>query len=262
MSGIQTFTLVAKDPTGFRADLDLTNQMPYFLTEYEGLDAPNAEILSSQMYNMAGAAYNGSHTAMRNIVLNFYMFQEVPRYRNTLYLYFQVGRQVNLEYQQAVTGFGTLTRTIETIVESINFSQFNAPERAKQVIQISLICPDPYLKGAQQTGSTSGAGSVVYSGEAPCGIQFTTSQRNNFSVSVTHSGVTETLTLKNSTYTSLAVDTQKHTIIKNGSTNAINLWEHGSVWLTLKPGSNTVVAKSGTSSVTLSYTYTPLYQGV
>lgn len=243
--------------------LTLASNIPNYYVEFEGLDSPTAEILSSTLYNIPGSVYNGAHTAMRNIVLTVYLFTNVPYYRLQLHEYFRVGTTVKLTYEKTgITTYGTVHREIKGVVEYVQAPQFNAPERAREVVQISLLCPDPYLEGAQVSGTT---GTVQYSGDVECGFQMTIPHLNSLTITAAHGLETDTLTIQNASYTSLLVDTQARTIKKvvSGTTsNAIDLWTHGSVWPRLKPGTNTVTVKSGTSSISQSLTYTPLYQGV
>ena len=258
---IQDFQLVATNDSN--ESIQLTNGMPDFLTEFSGLDTPGTEILSVQQYNLHGAFYNGAHVSSRNIVLNVYIFNDVPRIRQWIYRIFKIGKTVNLYYFKDVPNFGPVIREIDAVVESVHFDIFSEPGRARQQVQISLICTQPFLRGGLQT-SISG-NEFIYNGDADCGIKVTLEQYSDIAISITHGGDVERLDIKDDTFTTLTIDTQERTIIRNRSdviTNAMNLWEHGSVWPKLKPGVNRVRILSGATTLPVDFTYIPLYQGV
>lgn len=130
----------------YEAEMILTGNMNEMLVEYTGLDQPSQTLISSEMYNLPGARYQGSKANVRNIVLNCYLFNNVTYWRTELYKIFRSGENVNLTYEKEGN-----VRKISGIVESVTTPQFDAPNKAKQVVQISIMCFEPYLKAPKTT---------------------------------------------------------------------------------------------------------------
>lgn len=109
----------------------------YQIINIEGLDPPEAEIYTNPVANMNGAKFKSSKLQMRNIVLLIKINGNVEENRINLYKYFATGNWNKLYYTN-----GSREVFIEGYCENINTDLFTI----NQEMQISIVCPNPYLK--------------------------------------------------------------------------------------------------------------------
>lgn len=259
--------------------LVLTDDLREILVEYSGFDPPKSTLLSTLLYNVDGAIYQSSKSDKRAITLSIYIFRNVESWRNRIYDIFRTGNAVTLTYTK-----GTVDRTIKGYVETIETPQFNAPERARQIITIGIVCFSPFWESPEVEVSDSfskEASSATYgiqigtlsnSGDVPCGLRYEVTCESG---SMTDLGVavyTNRLNLLNSSLSAgetLIVDTKDKVIYKTDGTtetNMIGCWDHGNEWLTLSDGeSKAIYVRFKTSAGctgNASASIKPLYQGV
>lgn len=154
------FTLIAENEYG--ESVNLTSDLSEILCEYSGFDPPTSDLLSLSMYNMRGSAYIGSHLQNRAITLTINIFKNVTAWRTNLYKIFRCGHKVTLNYStengasvgsaivgQTVLG-GTVSRSIEGYVETVEVPQFDAPKGSiKEVMQVGIVCFEPCWKSPE-----------------------------------------------------------------------------------------------------------------
>ena len=109
------------------------------MVQYTGLSHPAAVLYTAQIANMNGAMFQSSRLNTRNIVLTFTLLSNIEQNRRIIYRYFRTGGKVTLIYR------GTRNAWIDGYVETMSLDQFKATPH-KQVVQVSIVCPDPLLK--------------------------------------------------------------------------------------------------------------------
>ncbi len=130
------FTLKIENDRG--AVIELTNnEENYQVVKIDGLNPPNVNINSSNYANGDGFYFNSASIPNREVVITVYIRGDIERNRLTLYKYFRNKEWCKIYYQ-------TESRNIfiEGYVRTFEVSPFTQ----KQVAQISIICPNPYLK--------------------------------------------------------------------------------------------------------------------
>lgn len=134
------FTLTAERPDGQR--LNLTEYGSAYNVTYTGLGPVAADVITSSLGLVDGAKLNSARVDKRNIVLTVYISgSTVEAKRLRLYSYFAPKQSVKLYYKNGARDVYT-----EGTVESCEPDQFSAIQR----VQISIICPQPYLIGAEE----------------------------------------------------------------------------------------------------------------
>lgn len=134
------FTLTAERPDGQR--LTLTEYGSAYNVKYSGLGPVGADVITSSLGMVDGAKINSARVDSRNIVLTVYISGgSVEAKRLRLYGFFAPKQNVKLYYKNGARDVYT-----EGIVETCEIDQFSAIQRA----QISIICPQPYLIGAEE----------------------------------------------------------------------------------------------------------------
>lgn len=119
------------------------NQMgsAFTITNIQGLNPPKATINTSASALTDGARFNSSKVEMRTILLAFALEYSAEYNRTVVYDVIKVKRPIRLYYQSTYRDV-----FIDGYVESIQIDYFNK----KQIATVSILCPAPYLKGAQE----------------------------------------------------------------------------------------------------------------
>lgn len=134
------FTLTAERPDGQR--LTLTEYGSAYNVTYSGMGPVAADVITSSLGLVDGAKVNSARVDKRNIVLTVYISgSNVEANRLRLYGFFAPKQAVKLYYKNGARDVYT-----EGIVETCEADQFSAIQR----VQISIICPQPYLIGAEE----------------------------------------------------------------------------------------------------------------
>ena len=122
--------------------LILTGKEPvYQVTKILGLDPPQAQINLTSIVGMDGARYNSAKLETRNIVLTVKINGDAEKNRLDMYRYFRTKEWCRFRYK-------TETRDvfIDGYVENVECDLYSNAETA----QISIICPDPFFKSAEE----------------------------------------------------------------------------------------------------------------
>ena len=106
-----------------------------------GLNPPRAQINLNTVAGMDGAKFNSSKLQTRNIVITLKLNGAVEANRILLYNYFPTKEAVTFYYQNAHRDV-----YIEGWIESVECNFFSNAE----VMQISILCPQPYFKAIDE----------------------------------------------------------------------------------------------------------------
>lgn len=133
------FTLTAERPDGLR--LTLTQFGSAYTVTYTGLGPVVAQVNTASLGMVDGEKFNSARVGRRNVVLTVTISGNVEQNRIRLYQFFGPTKAVKLFYKNGSRDIYT-----EGVVESFECDQFTAMQR----VQISIICPQPYLIGAEE----------------------------------------------------------------------------------------------------------------
>ena len=121
--------------------LELTqNESNFQVVSIEGLNPPNAQINRSTVFGIDGSKYNSARLQERNIVITLKLNGDVEENRLNLYRFFRTTDWCKFHYKNEHRNVH-----IEGYIETVECSLFTSAE----IMQISIICPDPYFKDAQ-----------------------------------------------------------------------------------------------------------------
>lgn len=254
--------IIAENAQG--TQLKFAEHSEYAVTSVTGINPPNANINTSELATMDGSVFNSAFLQNRNIVLTVYPNGNIESARLYLYNFFRTKKYVKLYFKN-----GTRNVWTEGRVESIAVD----PYSDKENLQISVICPNPWLKDVTATEVTlSGATTVQNKSDDEVGIVAT----------VTITGAAQGFTLTNATngqsftvdYTfqsgdKLTLNTRRGekrvSLLRSGSTiNLLNYIDLGSKWVSLEIGNNTLsfTADSGAGNMSCKVSVETVYEGM
>lgn len=269
--------------------LELTNNKNYTVYQIDGLDPPTATINTSTVANFDGTTYNSSRANERNIVIYLSVEGDCEASRIELYKYAKSKRAVRFYYQNDVRNV-----YIDGYVESITISFFEQ----KQVVQLSVICPNPWFKAAsvsmvefsntlplfvfpfayEEAGAPFSEielgtqKSILNNGDIENGVVITLTAQDvvlNPAVYNLTKGETLKLSLEMSAGDTITIDTRRArksiTITRDGATsNIINNLDVGSAWFQLRTGDNvfTYGADEFPENLTCEFVSTDEFEGV
>lgn len=281
------FTLAVENERGER--LELTHRLEYSVVDVQGLTPPNANINTTEMAGGDGSSYNSSSLTNRNIVILLYINSDIERNRQRLYRYFRVKRQCRIHYKNASRNV-----YIDGHVETVEPTMF----KQTQAVQISILCPDPYLKnettslyefswtasyfefpfsipeeGIEFSGSDHVSSvDIINNGENEVGVE----------INLTASGAVlnpKIINVLTGEYFALNVDLDEGDVIKitthrgkkrailykgGEEKNVMNAIASGSTWFKIDLGDNifSYAADLGGQSLAVSFTFTEEFVGV
>ena len=128
------FTLAIENAKGNR--LRLTQNPNYSLVSVDGLNPAKASINTATNANFDGSTYKSSRLDNRNIVIMLAVEGAIEVNRIELYKFIKTKEKIKLYVTNA-----TRDVYIEGYVESMTIGIF----QQKQMVQISIICPNPYF---------------------------------------------------------------------------------------------------------------------
>jgi phage-related protein len=120
-----------------REVLSLMPSNQYVCYQIDGLDVPGIEISKNIVGTIDGALFAQARVGTRNIVIYLDIKDPVEANRIALYRYFTVKRELTIYFKN-----DSRDLMIKGYIESLHFSPF----KNRQVLQISIICLDPYFK--------------------------------------------------------------------------------------------------------------------
>lgn len=255
---MKPFSLFAYHSIYYR--LNLTPDDRSMITEYTGMNPVKADLLSQQIYNRDGALFQASRGQVRNIVLSIYLLRNVEENRAKIIKMFTTGESITLLHTE-----GDRQRAITGYVETIELDRFAQPQKAKQVIQISIMCYDPWFENPEnKTVLSEGDASIEYNGDAPSGMKITFSTNSSSSVRLTlNEDQNIWLDLVGTGTTAddiIVVDTNRHRVWRN-NVNFIETWSPESEWLQLLHGENVLQITNLVNGIRIDYNekYTSIF---
>lgn len=128
--------------------LSITNNANYQLVSVTGLNPPVADINVSEFATSDGGVFNLARVQKRNIVLQIQPFGNLETRRVELYGFMSPKTAITLDIET-----GSRHVTIDGYIESMEID-YNANP---QLVQVSIICPDPFFTDVTQVDVTSPA---------------------------------------------------------------------------------------------------------
>lgn len=116
------------------------HEAKYQLFKIEGLDQPKAQLNISTIFGLDGGLFNSSRLETRNIVIYIRINGEVEQNRLELYRFFKTK-----EFCRFYFANGSRNVYADGYVDSAPCPIFTNSE----IIQVSIICPNPYLIGVE-----------------------------------------------------------------------------------------------------------------
>lgn len=120
----------------YKQQLNLTYNKDYF-AKVTGLTPGGATINTTKVAMQDGAKFNSSTLNTRNLVLTIYPRRNVEHSRINVYQYIQLKKYIKVYLKN-----DTRNVWIEGYVESFEGDLYEFP----QMLQVSIICPNPYFK--------------------------------------------------------------------------------------------------------------------
>lgn len=117
------------------------NEENYQIISITGLTPPSSQINTSKIAGLDGTQFNSSTLNERNIVITIKINGDVEKNRINLYSFFR-----NKEWCKFYYKNGTRDVYIEGYVESFDGDLFTN----REIMQISILCPNPYFKDAEE----------------------------------------------------------------------------------------------------------------
>lgn len=113
----------------------------YTITDISGLSPADATINTNATALLDGAIFNSSKVNMRQLLINFVIEENAEANRLEVYSVIQPKKPITVYYQSDLTDV-----FINGYVESVNVGHFEP----KQSVTVSILCPSPYWKNAQE----------------------------------------------------------------------------------------------------------------
>lgn len=118
------------------------NELAYQVLKIEGLTPPNASIHTNVNANAHGASFKSSKIEPRNLVIQLKPRGNIEENRLRLYEYFATSDWCKVYFRN-----NNRNVAIEGYVESIESDLFTN----NQVMQISILCPEPFFKDVEDS---------------------------------------------------------------------------------------------------------------
>ncbi|MBP5411496.1 MAG: phage tail family protein [Lachnospiraceae bacterium] len=132
---------------------ELTHNRRYAIMSVSGLLLPQCDINTTPAGTQDGDEYSSSRLNRRNIVINMVLQGDIEANRQQLYTIFPLHSPVTVFFRTANRDL-----QIDGYLEIIDGSPFEKRES----VQISIVCPDPYFRDAQEiTAQTTGGACVL-----------------------------------------------------------------------------------------------------
>lgn len=145
------------------------NESQFQVFKIDGLNPPNANINFTDIAGMDGARFNSSKLETRNLVIYIKLCGDVEANRILLYQYFSTKESCKFYYKN-----GQRDVFIEGYVQTVEVTPFTN----NQIMQVSLICPQPYFKSIDEV--VADISKLVFD------FQFPFSINNNVPVTISH----------------------------------------------------------------------------
>lgn len=142
------------------------NESNYQIINIGGLNPPSAQINTTKIAGMDGTRFNSASLNQRNIVFTIRLQGDIETNRLYLYSFFRSKEPCKIYYKNHSRDV-----YIEGYVETVECDLFTNNE----IMQISVLCPNPYFKGMEEIitdiSKTVGAFSFPFAIDPP-GVAF------------------------------------------------------------------------------------------
>lgn len=243
----------------------LTGNSNYQVVSISGITPPKATINTTRLATQDGSIFNSSFLQNRNIVMKIQPVRNIEQSRLNLYKFFKVKNYVKLSFR-------TSRRTVwtEGYVESLEIDLNENPQFA----QISIICPDPWLKAEDPiiTLFDEGSATVNNPSDETSGAVFELQATGEVVVPEIINTTTMESFAINKTMANgdkIILNTRRGEkglwFVHNGEiTNIINYMIHGSSWISLRSGENflDISAQDGDANLGGNIMLEPIFEGV
>lgn len=267
----------------------LSQNPNYTITNITGLNPPSANINTAVNANFDGATFKSSRLNTRNIVITMKIEGAAETNRIALYNFIKAKQACKLYFKNE-----TRDVYISGYVESMQIGIFDK----KEVVQVSIICPNPYfidVTNAKNTFSSiinlfqfpfaieeegipfssidiEGTVNVINSGDIDTGMLIEFAATGEVVNPALYKISTSEFIKLNTTMQAgdvIQVNTEKgqKSVVKVSGgvkTNILNVLDSASTWLTLDSGDNvmTFTATTGAVYLSCSVSHNDLYEGV
>lgn len=243
----------------------LTQNTSQMVVEFDGFESVPASSLTLDSYNIPGAVYQGSKYQPRPMTLTIYFTSKSYYSSNidSLIQFFKTGQEAFLIYGDQINN---LKYAITAVIESLTLPRFNSPSKGWLAMQIGLVAYNPFWRAAGLASTVTHAFNTSFSinntGNVEMPVSISIASGTAISNPVITLNSTDTLSLTGSFSAEIEINTEDRTIIYNNA-NGIQYWTHGSKWLKLPPGTNTITfSADATSTRSTTITYRPMFTGV
>lgn len=280
------FQLIAENR--YKEQLELTNNESYVVTSVDGIDPPDSNINTSKFAGLDGSVYNSSTVGNRKITITLSVNSPAEDNRINLYNFFKAKEAVRLYIKNGRRDVYT-----DGYVQQYPIGFFDK----KQVVQISIICPNPFLIAREESMTEFSnverlftfpfsiqepipfsefdafiEKNIINGGDIDTGAVFELHSKGEVVDPVvynTSTGAFFGVNIEMQKGDTIVIDTRqkqkKVSLIRQGKTsNIIGKMMEGSTWLTLRTGSNLLATRCKQSPEKLIATCDAraLYQGV
>lgn len=217
------------------------------ITKIDGLGPTIAAINTTQIGLNPGARFDSVHIDYRNIVIEFYVINNVSDNLSALYSVIQTGTKTIMQLKN---------KLIDGYIESIEIDRANNPVKG----QISMICPNPSFYSAAKNISLSATDFISYTGNQATGFKLyltaKTAVKNPY-ISINANKKTKKSVLNISLSAGDVLELSSETGSKSASIASKKVYPYTGafIWPELQPGDNTITigAESGTVTAKIMY---------
>lgn len=133
------FEVIVENKKGNK--LSFVQNTDYAITKITGLGPPDAVINTVNVGSFDGERFNSSKVGMRNIVMTIAILGDIEANRIALYSIFKSKQWIRFYYKNGIRDV-----YIDGYIESAPIDLFTQ----NQEVQISILCPEPYFKNAEE----------------------------------------------------------------------------------------------------------------
>lgn len=283
------FSLTLENKNGDQLSFGMGS--PFTIEDIQGLNPPDATINTSQISLIDGGKYNSAKVNMRQLLIAFAIEYSASYNRIQVYSVLKSKQWIRMYYTGDYRDV-----YIDGYIESIGVSHF----AMKQVVTVSILCPEPYFKSAQDVVdelkniinsfhfpfSSTAAPQIVFGyfsndvgitveneGDVECGMIIELYARSPITNPKIYNYITQDFIGVNYSMEAadlIRIDTRKGhktvTLLRDGAeTNLFNYVMPNSTWLQLAAYGSTFVYEvaSGTlGDLLVTFTHSNLYEGV
>lgn len=224
------------------------------ITKIDGLGPTTAAINTTQIRLNPGARFDSVHIDYRNIVIEFYVINNVSDNLNELYSVIQTGSKIV---------FLLNNKLADGYVESIEIDRTNNPVKG----QISIICPDPAFRSAAKSEALSSNDFISYTGNQPTGFKLyltaKTAVKNPY-ISINANKKTKKSVLNITLSAGDVLELNSESGQKSASIASKKVYPYtGSfIWPELQPGDNTITIGAASGTVTAKIIYSEKFVAI